>query len=188
MNESKVSSEELPQQRTLKALYRQHAIWTTKKLRFLYPELNAVLYESDEWFIVHVSLLTKPNFPELQKIFDNDIRPAASPIRLSETVPQHGVRVEEQTSYGAELWLNGVPLPTRVVNKLLGVAAPNVPEGSFDYEMEEDTWLFRSREDLSETELASVVTATAKLGYPGPIRFLKVPPASRAQTAALQTQ
>jgi hypothetical protein len=69
--------------------------------------------------------------------------------------------VEEETSYGAELWLNGVPLPTRLLNKLLGVAAPNVPEGSFDYTREGDIWLFRSLKDLSETERASVATATA---------------------------
>lgn len=68
MNESKVPNGKLPQQGTLEALHRQHAIWTTKKLRFLYPKLTAVLYESDGRFIVHLSALTELKFSELQEI------------------------------------------------------------------------------------------------------------------------
>jgi hypothetical protein len=188
MTESKDPNRNLPQQGTLEALHRQHAIWTIKRFRFLHPDLTSVLYKSDGWFIVHVSALGELKFPELQKVFDSEIRPAGSPIRLSEAAPQAGVPVEEETSYGAELWLNGVPLPAWLVNKLLGVAAPDVPEGSFDYAREEDTWLFRSRKDLSETERASVAAATAKLGYLGPIRFITVPTVSPVRNDTLQNQ
>lgn len=96
--------------------------------------------------------------------------------------------MEEDASYGAELWLNGLPLQARLLNKLLGVAAPNVPEGLVDYAREEDTWLFRSLRDLSETEQASVAAATAKLGYLGPIRFLTVPPVTPVPSPVLQNQ
>jgi hypothetical protein len=186
MTESKDPNQDLPQKGTLEALHLQHAIWTTKRFRFLYPDLSAALYESDGWFIVHVSALSQLNFPELQKVFDYEIRPAGSPIRLSETAPLAGVPVEEETGYGAELWLNGVPLPVPLVNKLLGVAVPNVPEGSFDYAREEDTWLFRSPKDLLEAERASVAAATTKLGYLGPIRFVTVPEASSAREGTLK--
>jgi hypothetical protein len=158
----------------LEELHRQWAIWSTKKLRFLYPELTAVLYKTDGRFIVHVSCTTEVGFPKLQDIFDKEIRPAASPIHLSETAPEAGARVEEETSYGAELWLNGVPLPAPLVNKLLAVAAPDVPDGSLDYAREKDTWVFRSLKKLSKTEEASVESATDKLGFLGPIRFLTV--------------
>jgi hypothetical protein len=171
--------------KTLHDLHRQYAIWSAQKLRYLYPDVTAVLYETDEWFIVQVSGNEGLPFAELERVFSNEVRPAASPIRLSQTASAAGIPVEE-ASYEAELWLNGVPLPSPLLNKLLGVAAPNVPNGSLDYAREEDAWVFRSLQELSTAERATVEGATAKLGFNGPIRFRTVPPATPTRNVLAQ--
>lgn len=171
---------------TLQDLHRRYAIWSTQKLRFLYPDVTAVLYETDGRFIVHVSGSKELQFTELQRFFDYEVRPAASPVHLSQTAPPGGTPVQEVANYGTELWLNGVPLPHPLFNKVLGVAVVNVPDGSLDYAREEDAWVFRSLKELLPTERATVEEAAAKLGAIGPIRFLTVRPASPAPNVVAQ--
>lgn len=162
----------------LQAVHKQWALWATRRLRFIHPELTLTLYGKDWNFTLHVANCDDGTFPALAEYFDKSVRPMTCNIRLSQQTPQAGVPIKKIDDYEAELWLNGEPLPTQEFNNLLSLAEPTLPDGSIDFDNNQDTWVFRSFTSLTDDEKASVQRATTKVGIIGPVNFVKVSPPS----------
>ena len=160
----------------LQAVHKQWALWATRRLRFIHPELTLTLYGKDWNFTLHVANCDDGTFPALAEYFDKSVRPMTCNIRLSQQTPQAGVPIKKIDDYEAELWLNGEPLPTQEFNNLLSLAEPTLPDGSIDFDNNQDTWVFRSFTSLTDDEKASVQRATTKVGIIGPVNFVKVSP------------
>lgn len=158
----------------LLAVHKQWALWATRRLRFIHPELTLTLYGTDWDFTLHVANYDEGTFPALAEYFDHSVRPITCNIRLSERIPQVGVFIEETDSYEAELWLNGEPLPAHTLNNLLSLAEPILPDGGIDFDNKRNTWVFRSFTSLTDDEKACVQRATTKVGIVGPVDFIEV--------------
>ncbi len=175
MNEAtfpKVGSSE----KGLQAVHRQWALWATRRLRFIHPELTLTLYGTDWNFTLHVANYDDGAFPALEKYFDHNVRPITCNIRLSQQIPGLGDPIEEVNNYEAELWLNGEPLSTPAFNNLLSLAEPTLPDGGIDFDNNRNTWVFRSFTSLTDDERACVQRATKKVGIIGPVDFVEVSP------------
>lgn len=160
----------------LQAVHKQWALWATRKLRFIHPELTLTLYGKDWDFTLHVANCDDGAFPALAEYFDHNVRPITCRIRLSQQTPQADVPVEEVDDYEAELWLNGEPLPTPDFNNLLSLAEPTLPDGGIDFDNNQNTWVFRSFTPLTDDEKASVQRATTRVGIIGAVDFVEVSP------------
>jgi hypothetical protein len=184
MNEAtfpKVGSSE----KGLQAVHKQWALWATRRLRFIHPELTLTLYGADWTFTLHVANCDDGAFPALAKYFDQSVRPMTCNIGLSQQVPRIGVLIEEVDDYEAELWLNGEPLSIPDFNNLLSLADPTLPDGGIDFDNNRNTWVFRSFTSLTDDEKACVQRATTKVGIIGPVDFVEVsPPAAPPPTPA----
>lgn len=109
----------------LKALHKRWAVFATRRLRFIHPELTLTLYGTDMALTIHVANCGAAAFPALAKYFGHDVRPMTCNIRLSQATPQFGVPIEEVYDYEAEFWLDGVPLSVPDLNRLLSFAEPD---------------------------------------------------------------
>lgn len=161
---------------SLLAVHRQWARWATRRLRFIHPELTLMLYGIDWDFTLQVVNCDDATFPALSDYFDNNVRPLTCNIRLSQQIPQGGVRIEEGDDYEAELWLNGEPLSAPAFNCLLSLAAPALPDGGIDFDHNRNTWVFRSFASLTDDEKACVQRATTRIGIIGPVDIVEVSP------------
>ena len=162
----------------LQAVHKQWALWTTRRLRFIQPELTLTLYGTDWDFTLHVANCDDGSFPALVEYFDHSIRPMTCNIRLSQKIPQAGALVEEVDDYEAELWLNGEPLPAQAFNTLLLLAEPNLPDGGIDFDNKRNTWVFQSLTSLTDDENACVQRAATKVGILGGVELVEVSPSA----------
>jgi hypothetical protein len=158
----------------LQAVHKQWALWATKRLRFIHPELTLKLYGADWDFTLHVVNCDDGAFPALAEYFDHSVRPMTCNIRLSQQAQQVGVPIEEVDNYEAELWLNGEPLSTPDFNNLLSLAEPTLPDGGIDFDNTRNTWVFQSFTSLTDDEKGCVQRATTKVGIIGPVDFVEV--------------
>ena len=185
MNEATGAPSGAPPSNPLMAVHRQWAIYATRQLQLLRPELALKLYGDGEWaYTLHVTNCSPAAFPTLAEYFDRQIRPMTCNVRLSEVIPSIGTPIEGVDDYTAELWLRGQPLSTPSLNNLLSVAEPGLPDGGIDFDNARNTWVFRSFKALNEDERNSVQRATTQIGIAGPIDFVEValpspPPPSR---------
>lgn len=167
----------------LQAVHKQWALWATRRLQFIHPELTLTLYATNWNFTLHVENCEDGAFPALAEYFDHSVRPITCNIRLSKQIPSVGVPVEEVENYEAELWLNGEPLPAQAFNNLLSLAEPNLPDGGINFDNNRNTWVFSSFTSLTDDEKACVQRATSKVGIIGPVDFVEVSsPAARPPT------
>lgn len=181
MNAATFSKDESSEQ-GLQAVHKQWALWATRRLRFIHPELTLTLYGTDWDFTLHVVNCDDGAFPDLAEYFDQSVRPVTCNIRLSQQIPRVGVSIEEIDDYEAELWLNGEPLSTPDFNSLLSLAEPTLPDGEIDFDNSQNVWGFRSLTSLTNDEKACIQRATTKVGIIGLVDFVEVsPPAAPAQ-------
>lgn len=173
-----------PSKAGLRAVHKQWAIATIRKLRLIHPELTLTLYGGDWTFTIHVANCDAAAFPALVTDFDRNIRPASCHIVLSQQPPQVSVRIEEVVDYEAELWLNGEPLSSRDFNILLLLAEPDLPAGGIDFDNTRDSWIFRSSAVLTDKDRVSVQRAATKVGLVGPIEFVQESPPRRIGTGS----
>ena len=157
---------------SLQAVHKQWALWATRQLRLLHPELELTLYGRDWDFILHVADCDDGTFSALAEFFDNSVRPMTCNVRLCQQVPQFA-QIKEVDNYEAELWLNGEPLPAGDFNYLLLLAEPTLPNGVIDFDHAQNTWVFRSFTALTDDEKACVQKATTKAGIIGPVHFVQ---------------
>jgi hypothetical protein len=99
-------SKDEPPEHGLQAVHKQWALGTTRKLRFIHPELTLTLYRIGWHFTLHVENCENDAFPALQKYFDHHIRPLTCDITLSQEIPKNSSLVKESDDYEAEVWLN----------------------------------------------------------------------------------
>ena len=158
----------------LQAVHRQWALWATKRLRFIHPELTLKLYGTDWDFTLYVANCDDVAFSTLAEYFNHSVRPMTCNIRLSQLAQQVGVPIEEVDNYEAELWLNGEPLSSQDFNNLLSLAEPTLPDGGIDFDNTRNTWVFRSFASLTDDEKGCVQRATTKVGIIGPVDFVEV--------------
>jgi hypothetical protein len=187
MNEATFESSE----KGLKAVHKQWALFATRRLRLIHPELTLTLYGTDWNFTLHVANCADGAFTALAEYFDHSVRPMTCNIRLSQQIPRVGIPIEEVDDYEAELWLNGEPLPAPAVNRLLSLAEPALPNGGIDFDNSRNTWVFRSFTHLTSDEKACVERATTKVGIVGPVDFVEVtpratPPSTRGSASKMQ--
>lgn len=160
----------------------QWALWSTRRLRFIHPELNLTLYGTDWDFTIHVANCDDCAFPALAEYFDNSVRPMTCNIRLSQQIPKVGALIEDIDDYDAELWLRGEPLPVQAFNILLSLAEPNLPDGGIDFDNKRNTWVFRSLTSLTDDESACVQRAATKVGIVGSVELVEAyPPATMSR-------
>lgn len=171
----------------LQAIHKQWAIWATRKLRFLRPELSLTLYRKDWNYTLHVENWEDDSFPILAEFFDQKVRPATCSIILAREVPDNSIPVEEIENYGTELWLNGEPLSAPDLNKLLFLAEPNLPVGGIDFDNNQNSWIFHSHTDLTDEERSRVLRATNKVGIIGNVDFVSVSAPKKSPTSPSST-
>ncbi len=177
MNVATFSKDESSEQ-CLQTVHKQWAIWATRRLRFIHPELTLTLYGTDWYFTLHVANCDDGAFPALAEYFDQRVRPVTCNIRLSQQISQVCVPIEETNDYEAELWLNGEPLSTSEFNNLLSLAEPTLPDGGIDFDNSQNVWVFRSFTALTDDEKTCIQRATTKVGIIGPVNFVEVSPPS----------
>ena len=158
----------------LKAVHKQWALCTIKRFRFIHPELSMTLYGADGRFTIYVANCDDEYFATLTEYFHNSVRPVTCSISLSQQIPAVGALIEEVDNYEAELWLNGEPLPVAACNNLLSLAESELPEGLFDFDNDQDTWVFHSFTPLRDDEKSCVRKAALKVGFVGPIDFIVI--------------
>ena len=158
----------------LKAIHKQWALWTIRRLRFIHPELTITLYGTEWEFTFYVANCEDESFLALTKFFHDGVRPVTCNISLSQQIPPVGTLIEEVDSYEAELWLNGEPLPASAVNNLISLAEPALPDGEIDFDNDQDTLLFRSFSPLTDEEKSCVQEAAIKVGLVGPVDFIVI--------------
>ena len=156
----------------LQAVHEQWALWTIRRLRCIRPELTVALYGTDWKFTIYVANCDDESFPALTEFFDHSVRPVTCDISLSQRIPPVGAFIEEIDNYEAELWLNGEPLPAAVVNNLVSLAEPALPDGEIDFDRDQDIWRFRSVNPLTDDEESRVQKAAHKAGLFGPVDFV----------------
>ena len=154
---------------------REWAKTTVQHFRFRFPEFISQLYEQQNRFFVLIEV-EQDRFNEIQYEFEQTIRPMTCPVRLVREVDASAVLIDEDKLYNAELWLNGEPLTTAATNALFHLAAPELPNGSIDFNHNLDAWTFKSPRDLSEDEEERVRTSMRKLGLAGQVDFQVVEP------------
>lgn len=158
----------------LQAVHKQWALWAIRRFRFIHPELNMTLYGTDWEFTLHVENCNDEDFLDLKKFFEHNVRPASCHISLSQQIPPVGGLIEEVHDYEAELWLNGEPLPSAVIDNLLSLAEAAMPEGKIDFDNDKGTWVFRSLIPLTDDEKSCVQKAVNKVGLIGPLDFIAI--------------
>lgn len=174
MNEHEVSNAG-SSETSLQAIHRQWALWATRRLRFIHPELTITLYGRGWDFTLHVANCDDATFPDLAKYFDNNIRPITCSIKLSQQVPPVGTPIDDATGYEGELWLNGEPLSAPAFNILLWLADPTLPKGGIDFDHDRKSWVFRSFTSLSDDAKARIQMAASKIGIVGPVTVEVIP-------------
>lgn len=162
----------------LQALHKQWAIWATRKLRLIHPELALKLYGTDWNYVIHVASCEVSEFPELAKYFDNNVCPMTCNVRLSQDIPLDFLPIEEIVNYEAELWLNGAPLSVRELNDILFLAEQALPNGGIDFNNNRNVWEFRSLDALTNEEKDIVKRAAKRVGIIGTIHFVDGRPQS----------
>ncbi len=143
------------------------ARWTISSLRLKYPGIEAKLYKTPDRF--HIVIENLP-LSLTDEVFNSEIRPATCDIALSTNVPANSSIIEDY-EYGQELWLTGQPVSVPTLNQLLMLASKDVPHGGIDFDTPNDEWVFTSNNALDENNEKSVISAMAKIGQNGPVRF-----------------
>ena len=170
----------------LRTLHQQWALGATRKLELIHPALNLTLYRIDWRFIVHVDSCTEEVFRSAGQDLE-DVRPATCDLTLSRQVPPSATLIPRHSEYSAEVWLSGAALPVPLLNNLLSLAEPHLPEGRLDFNLERQGWEFRSLALTTETERTRLRLAATKIGVSGPVEFVQVTPSGPPAPAATRT-
>ncbi|MEQ8285605.1 hypothetical protein [Thalassospira sp.] len=161
------------------AIHTNFAIWSARRLGFLYPDLRLTLYGSEYTFTIYIENCPNEEFSSLSELFNDKIRPITCNITLANSRKNFGSIIDRKVSYESELWLNDEPLNSSELNKLIFLAESKLPEGGVDFDHEAHRWVFKSPTPLSETEKTTVDKAVNKTGITQKIDFIVVPPSMR---------
>lgn len=166
-----------PNQRVnLKGLLRKNAVWAFRKFQFEFPDIEAELYQLDWECFIWVKNCTPDRLAELAKHFRDKIKPVGTPVAVTDAAPSRNLLVPSNDNPASDFWLDGMPLNVGEVSRLLAFAMPHMPMGGLDFRHDADSWIFRSKGELTEQEKNQVIAAHDRLGLTGQIQFEVTPP------------